>query len=77
MFRQQIPSSVRIHLNIVTHKHPINVIPASARLEVSCRSLDMEEFKRVIHRVKQCGRAAAEATGCEVEEKWDRPYQSE
>lgn len=76
MLRQQSQSNVRIHLNIITYNHPINVIPASATLSVSCRALDMEEFKRIIQRIKDCAHAGAKAAGCEVKESWDRKYQS-
>lgn len=76
LFRQQCSSSVRIHLNIVTHRHPINVIPASATLYASCRSTDMAEFERVMQRIQLCARAAASATGCYVKDSWDTPYQT-
>lgn len=67
LLRQQLPSTVRVH-GIVTHAGDApNAIPGRTRGRWYVRAGDMAELKETGEKVKNCFRAGALATGCEVE----------
>jgi amidohydrolase len=67
LLRQQLPASVRVH-GIVTHAGDApNAIPGKTRGRWYVRAGDMAELAETAEKVKNCFRAGALATGCEVE----------
>lgn len=75
LLRQQLPSSVRVH-GIITHAGDApNAIPGRTRGRWYVRAGDMAELKETGEKVKNCFRAGALATGCEVEIRDEsKPY---
>jgi len=65
--RQFIRDGVRIH-GIVTHGgDAFNIIPERASCELAVRAVDPEELERVAARVIDCAKAAALASGTELQ----------
>jgi metal-dependent amidase/aminoacylase/carboxypeptidase family protein len=66
LLRQQILPDERIHAVFLDGEKTINVIPAQARVAVQARSLNLNGLQVLVERVINCTKAAAMATGCEV-----------
>lgn len=65
--RQHVKSDVRIH-GVITHGGQApNIVPDYARAEFYVRSADLDYFKTVLEKVRNCARGAALATGATLE----------
>ncbi|KAJ5438535.1 uncharacterized protein N7458_009533 [Penicillium daleae] len=67
LLRQQILPDERIHAVFLDGEKTINVIPAQARVALQARSLNLNGLQALVERVINCAKAAATATGCEVD----------
>jgi amidohydrolase len=67
MLRQQVRSDVRIHGIIQGGGAAANIIPDYTRIRYRTRADDSEYLAKVVDRVFDCARGAAQATGCTVE----------
>lgn len=65
--RQHVKSDVRIHGVITDGGRAPNIVPDRARAEFYVRSADLEYFKEVLEKVRNCARGAALATGAKLE----------
>jgi amidohydrolase len=66
LLRQQLKDDVRIHGIITEGGAAPNIIPERATGRFMVRSLDLDYFREVLEKVKECARGAARATGCRV-----------
>ncbi|KAJ5087171.1 hypothetical protein N7456_010787 [Penicillium angulare] len=74
MLRQQILPTQKIHGVVLRGGERPNVIPASTTVDYYIRSETKKTLKPLTERVLKCFEAAAMATGCTVEYKWDAAY---
>ncbi|KAJ5931116.1 hypothetical protein N7466_006609 [Penicillium verhagenii] len=74
MLRQQILPTQKIHGVVLRGGDRPNVIPASTTVEYYIRSPTKETLGPLTDRVINCFDAAALATGCQVEYKWQPSY---
>ncbi|KAJ5537569.1 hypothetical protein N7494_007048 [Penicillium frequentans] len=74
MLRQQILPTQKIHGVVLRGGERPNVIPASTTVEYYVRSPTKKTLEPLTERVLKCFDAAAAATGCDVEYKWEPSY---
>ncbi|CAG7924768.1 unnamed protein product [Penicillium olsonii] len=74
MLRQQILPTQKIHGVVLRGGDRPNVIPASTTVEYYIRSGTVKTLKPLTDKVLKCFEAAATATGCTVEFKWEASY---
>ncbi|KAJ5152610.1 uncharacterized protein N7482_009088 [Penicillium canariense] len=74
MLRQQILPTQKIHGVVLRGGERPNVIPASTTVEYYIRSETIRTLKPLTERVLKCFEAAATATGCTVDYKWEPAY---
>ncbi|KAK4928837.1 hypothetical protein LTR66_016200 [Elasticomyces elasticus] len=74
MLRQQILPTQKIHGVVLRGGDRPNVIPASTTVEYYIRSDTVKTLKPLTEKVLKCFEAAAIATGCTVEYKWEAAY---
>lgn len=67
MLRQQIRPTDRLNLFIKEGGQMTNIITARSVVEVGVRTLTLKENDRLQHRVRNCFKGAALATGCSIE----------
>lgn len=67
LLRQQLKDGTRIHGIIVNGGEVVNSIPDVCTIRYEVRHLDYDYFQEVIEKVIRCAKAAALATGCELE----------
>jgi amidohydrolase len=67
LLRQHLPRDVRVHVIISEGGTAPNVIPERAAARVWVRALSTSTLQRASERVQACARAAAVATGSELE----------
>lgn len=65
--RQQIKDGTRIHGIILEAGSAANIIPDSGRVRMEFRAKEQEYFDEVVVKAINCAKAAALATGCELE----------
>jgi len=69
--RQHIRSSERVHGIITDGGQAPNVVPERSAGRFYARAANAEELAPLKRRLEGCLRAGAEATGCDVEIRWD------
>ncbi|CEJ61629.1 hypothetical protein PMG11_10157 [Penicillium brasilianum] len=74
MLRQQILPTQKIHGVVLRGGERPNIIPASTTVEYYIRSETVNTLKPLTEKVVKCFEAAATATGCTVEFKWEPAY---
>lgn len=74
LLRQQVPPDTRIHGYLVEGPKVPNIIPDTTTCLFQVRSNRMKTLLPLLERAKNCAKAAALATGCEVEIKETAPY---
>ncbi|KAJ5886005.1 uncharacterized protein N7473_008679 [Penicillium subrubescens] len=74
MLRQQILPTQKIHGVVLRGGERPNVIPASTTVEYYIRSETVGTLGPLTERVLRCFEAAAQATGCTLEYKWEPAY---
>lgn len=65
--RQQLRDGTRLHGIIVEAGKAVNIIPDEGKIRLEIRTRDMEYWNEVLDKVVNCAKAAALATGCEME----------
>lgn len=71
--RQQLRDGTRIHGIILEAGNAANVIPDKGRVRLEFRAKEQDYFEEVVEKVVNCAKAAALATGCELEYDWFEP----
>ncbi|MGI6095578.1 MAG: M20 family metallopeptidase [Lachnospiraceae bacterium] len=71
--RQQLRDGTRIHGIILEAGEAANVIPDKGKVRLEFRTDDQDYFDEITQKVVNCAKAAALATGCELEYDWFEP----
>ncbi len=71
--RQQLRDGTRVHGIILEAGSAANVIPDVGRVRLEFRAKEQDYFYEVVEKVINCAKAAALATGCELEHHWFEP----
>ena len=71
--RQQLKDGTRIHGIILEAGKAANVIPDKGVVRLEFRAKEQDYFEEVVQKVVNCAKAAALATGCELEYDWFEP----
>lgn len=74
LLRQQIKPDERIHGTLLENPKVANVIPDRTKAFYICRSSKLGGLTKLSERVDNCAKAAALATGCEIEIEHNNPY---
>ena len=67
VLRQQMKPTWRVHAIISNGGIKPNIIPDLSSMELFARSSDRSELPMLVEKVQNCLKAAAQATGCEIE----------
>ncbi len=65
--RQHVPDDVRMHGIITKGGDAVNIIPEYTQVRYLLRSYSMKTIRRYAERVKDCAKAGAIATGCQLD----------
>lgn len=65
--REQLIDGTRIHGIILEAGTAPNIIPEKGKVRLELRAKEMPYFEEVLEKVKNCARAAALATGCQLD----------
>ena len=76
LLRQQLRDDIRIHGIITYGGAATNIIPERAEAAFTVRAADGETAAQTLERVLNCGRAAATATGAQVEFETRKGYEA-
>ncbi|OZJ01920.1 hypothetical protein BZG36_05008 [Bifiguratus adelaidae] len=74
MLRQQLPTNQRVHGIIQDGGQATNVIPEHTAGQFACRASSKKELYELKEKVQRVFEAAAEATGCRLEMRWQEPH---
>ena len=77
LLRQQLAPGQQVHGIVTDGGRAANVIPARAEMRYTMRATDAESLRELERRMADCFLAGAVATGCEYDDRRDRPAYDE